>query len=262
MIKDVAHLPKTAGAAAWLTERIAAFEKHVVLSVVPEGYEAYARIVHPAAPGGSFSNLKPGQAPIRWAEVAKSRGKTAHGGMQWPSLVGTYRSGTDPRVKDHPGVEPDMGSLPLPVAKAVMEVLRGHTTTPEQCSFAAWEGWGFDPDDFVTNAPAFELPARNYLLVDGPIEAVLESLMDPPAIVVEKGLPRPHYQSPSLWWPDDRAWCVASEIDLQSTYVGGSRRCIEALLEDHQLETYEVQPSDGVTWDDDGINPKPDEAYP
>jgi hypothetical protein len=103
MIKDVAHLPKTAGAAAWLTERIAAFEKHVVLSVVPEGYEAYARIFHPAAPGGSFSNLKPGQAPIRWAEVAKSRGKTAHGGMQWPSLVGTYRSGTDPRVKDHPG---------------------------------------------------------------------------------------------------------------------------------------------------------------
>ena len=261
MIKDVAHVPETAGAADWLTERIAAFDGHVVLSVVPGGYEAYARIFHPAAPGGSFANLGPGQLPFSWAEVAKSRGRSAHRGMQWPSLVGTYLSGTDPRVKDHPGVEPDTGSLPLPVAKALMEVLRGHTTTPENCWFAAWEGQGH-PDDFVTNAPAFELPARNYLLVGGPIEAVLESVVDPPAIVVEMGLPWPHYQSPSLWWPNDRAWCVATDIDLQSTYVGGSRKCIEGLLEEDRLETYEVQSSDGVTWDDDDVNPKPDETYP
>ncbi len=44
MIKDVAHLPETAGAAHWLTERIAAFDRYVVSSVVPGGYEAYVRI--------------------------------------------------------------------------------------------------------------------------------------------------------------------------------------------------------------------------
>jgi hypothetical protein len=144
-------------------------------------------------------------------------------------------------------VEPGMGSLPLPVVKAVMEVLKGHTTTPEKCWFAAWEGWSFDPDNFVTNAPAFDLPQRSYLLVGGPIEAVLESVMDPPGIVVEKGSLWPHYQSSGLSWRDDRAWSVASEIDLQSTYVGGSRKYIEGLLEGDRLETYEVQPSDGVT---------------
>ena len=30
--------------------------------------------------------------------------------------------------------------------------------------------------------------------------------------------------SPSIWWPEDRAWCVATDIDLFDTYVGGSGR--------------------------------------
>ena len=33
---------------------------------------------------------------------------------------------------------------------------------------------------------------------------------------------------PNLWWPDDRAWCVASEIDLDYTLVGGpDELCVE-----------------------------------
>ena len=102
-------------------------------------------------------------------------GTTAHRGMQWPSLIGTYMSSGDLRAKAHPGVEPTTGSLPLPVARAVMEVLKGHTSTPGRCWFATWEGWG-GLADLVTNAPAFDLPQRSYLLVAGPIEAVLQSV--------------------------------------------------------------------------------------
>ncbi len=67
---------------------------------------------------------------------------------------------------------------------------------------------------------------------------------------------------PNLWWPDDRAWCVATELDMQSTYIGGSRACVDQLLGDDRLEVYEVQPSDGISWDADGVNPKPDEPHP
>ena len=35
---------------------------------------------------------------------------------------------------------------------------------------------------------------------------------------------------PNIIWPDDRAWCVATEIDLDSTYLGGSMELIEAVL--------------------------------
>jgi hypothetical protein len=260
VIKDVARIPATADAAAWLTERIVTFGESV-LSVVPSGFEAYARIFHPASPGGSTASLQPGEVQLSWTEVADSAGTAAHRAMQWPSLIGTYMSYGDPRAKTHPGVEPTTGSLTLSVARVAMKVLRGHTRTPERCWFAVWEGGG-GLADFVTTAPSFGLPHRTYLMVTGPIETVLQSMMDPPSRVLELGLAWPHYQSANLWWPDDRAWCVATEIDFQSTYVGASRRCIDQLLADDHLETYEVAESDGVTWADDGLNPKPNERYP
>ena len=42
--------------------------------------------------------------------------------------------------------------------------------------------------------------------------------------------------SPNIWWPEDRAWCVATDIDLCYTYIGGSRECIEAILSTPDLE--------------------------
>ena len=47
-----------------------------------------------------------------------------------------------------------------------------------------------------------QLPAREYVLFVGPL-AGLPSLME-----AQGG------RSPNLWWPEDRAWCVATEIDL------------------------------------------------
>src|SRR5690349_23203664 len=42
----------------------------------------------------------------------------------------------------------------------------------------------------------------------------------------------------NLWWPDDRAWCVVTDIDLTSTYVGGSAGCIGELLAHTGLEAW------------------------
>ena len=62
------------------------------------------------------------------------------------------------------------------------------------------------------------LPSREYLLYRGVLERV-PGWMD----------------GPNLWWPDDRSWCVASEIDLPWTYVGGSKALIEEVLADERL---------------------------
>ena len=53
---------------------------------------------------------------------------------------------------------------------------------------------------------------RNYLLFEGPIDAAgeLGGWVDPGRHT------RSRAQLPNLWWPDDHAWCVASEIDLSS----------------------------------------------
>jgi hypothetical protein len=63
------------------------------------------------------------------------------------------------------------------------------------------------------------------MLYSGPIEAALASLdlpFDTP--------------SPNLWWPEDRAWIVLTEIDYAWTYVGGTAAHIETLLASDTLE--------------------------
>ena len=76
---------------------------------------------------------------------------------------------------------------------------------------------------------------RDYLLYEASLDA---SFMQ--AIQKLEG------HSPNLWWPADRAWCVGTDIDAQSTFVGGSRALIDALLHSEALETFEVDSSDPV----------------
>ena len=83
-------------------------------------------------------------------------------------------------------------------------------------------------------------------LLAGPIGAIRTSLCH-----------APRFQTANLWWPDDRAWCVATEIDFMSTYVGGSRRCVQALVDHRGLEAMLVEPGDGITWASDLPEPVP-----
>ena len=48
------------------------------------------------------------------------------------------------------------------------------------------------------------------------------------------------HQSPSIWWPEDRAWCVITEVDGYSTYVGGTASCVDAVIASSDLEAIEV----------------------
>ncbi|MCZ4590055.1 hypothetical protein R1X32_13475 [Rhodococcus opacus] len=65
--------------------------------------------------------------------------------------------------------------------------------------------------------------------------------------------------SPNLWWPDDRAWCVATDVDLMASYVGASTECVHAITNCSELEALEVSATMSVQWDSDTINPRPDE---
>ena len=69
-------------------------------------------------------------------------------------------------------------------------------------------------------------------------------------------------QSPNLWWPADQAWCVVTDIDLMSSYVGGSRACIGEVLACPGLEAVAASPGDPTSHAADTINPLPPEAHP
>jgi hypothetical protein len=141
---------------------------------------------------------------------------------------------------------PREGVLPPLAASALARVLAEHTTTPEVCWFCLWEGYGYltpgaavkwleaphpaqlrRPAGFrivlrrradpAGARPRVKLPHRDYILYRGPIESAV-------------GWP----DGPNLWWPEDRAWCVASEIDLARTYIGATVEAITAVVADRQ----------------------------
>ena len=125
------------------------------------------------------------------------------------------------------------GGLPHPIAQRLVRVLANATSSPDSCRMAVWNGWG----DMPASPSAIHLPGRDYVLVSGGVNAAAEPLWshdDGP----------PHYQSPSLWWPDDHAWCVATEVDFAWTYVGGSASVVAALRGDRHLRTRPVNLED------------------
>jgi hypothetical protein len=91
--------------------------------MVPMGYEAYARIVHPA--------LDRDGHPVRWSEVAVYTGRTVHPLMQWHRLVGAEDSFGEGGL--WPGDTPVREELPRAEVAALVGVLRRHTPAPGDC---------------------------------------------------------------------------------------------------------------------------------
>ena len=220
--------------ARWIVDRIHGFAEDVG-SIVPPGFAAYGRLFHPAGRG---------VRDVRWSEVAAATGATVHAEMQWANVCGVADEfySPIPAVWDRP---PVVGSLPERLAPGLVRVLAEHTQTPRSVWFAIWDGWG--AARYPAHAAVLDLPGRQYVLARGALENAAESVETPP-----------FWQSASLWWPDDRAWCVASEIDFRWTYVGGSRRLIDQLLHHSILEVLETQTHHVITADGDHVNPRPE----
>jgi hypothetical protein len=250
-------------AADWIPGRLNGFAKNVG-SIVPNGFEAYARIFHP---GTERPNER--EAPtveVRWADVAARSGKIAHPEMQFHAIAPPQ---VDRWYGLEPGVfEPRLGVLSLRQAGALVELLSQHTATPNACWLCLWEGYGYlHPGGarwlvsaprsmrwrrlrlwwlrlslrrrrrYPRAGPRVQLPGRAYLLFKG-------------SVVQARGWE----DGPNLWWPEDRAWCVASEIDFPYTYVGGSKALIDDILRHPDLEALPATVEDGVNANSDTIN--------
>ena len=177
---------------------------------MPVGFKAYARVFHPAGRRQGHALID-----VPWADVARDYSRVMHPLAEWGSLTGTW-SRTDPdrhRIWDE---APSTGQPRGTTRRNLATALAPHTRSADDCCFAVWEGWGGIEERLPVQL-SFPLPQRPMLLLRGPLTAARSPSSDAA-------------EPPNIWWPEDRAWCVASEIDLMSTYVGGSASCIKALL--------------------------------
>ncbi len=236
--------------AQWIVDAMA--DREGVDLVVPEGFEAYVRLLHPL-----------------------------HDGQRWATTAPPYlRPGTEPYPYPYPEaiqqVEGDMGAELVDV---LVPKLAAATSTAESCHFGLWNGWGeFHPGShsaafarrihwwvlldalrarsehrraeeaerawesrqqaFLAACPVQPWwGGRDMLLFDGPLDRVTAIGTLP--LFAERFRRR----APQWWWPEDRQWFVATEIDFPWSYVGGSVSLIDSLVSDSNLEAIRADPS-------------------
>jgi hypothetical protein len=220
--------------ADWVVDGIGPFGSGVG-GLVPGVFEAYARVLHPAWADDE---------PVRWAEVAAWSGRAVHPLAQFHTMMSPASGcGAGPRPWNRP---PDDGSMPPATLAALCDVLAAHTNTPETCWFCVlrwYDESAPEPPPESADGPMVELPRRTYLLLAGPLKAAGELRLAPLTP-----------QSPSLFWPDDHTWCVATDVDLDSTYLGGSAALVADLLADERLEVFATEVTGSVWATSDDVN--------
>jgi hypothetical protein len=242
--------------AAWIAPRLHGWAEDVG-SVVPAGFAAYARVLHPVEHDGSLAT----GPQRRWSEIARQNGRVVHAEAQFQEI--SRPVGAAPSEASE---SPATGTLPWPERRVLVDILAEETRTPERCWFCMWEGFSL-LDQGITER--VELPRRSYFFYGGDIEMAFalppehgglsywRRAGEAPPSEAEKAEARRRLnsrRSPNLWWPDDRAWCVATEIDFGWTYVGGTARAIARVLANPDLEALLARPSDKPFHDSDWLN--------
>ena len=238
-------------AGAWIKPRLGG-RFGAVTREVPKGLEAYARVFHPASDATG--------RPVRWAEVASVCGTTPHPAMQWHAILGlrdadelrsSYRPGDGSGVR-WTGSDPSIGPIDIDTLDALCEVLADHAADVTHCFFGLCliHGW-LASVSADTLPPLLKLPHdRSHIVLAGPLSAVDQIMYDWSQDPSESL----HREAPNLIWPADRSWFVASEVDLDSTLVGGSVTLIDAVVDSPGLEAWRVEPTDSLADDGDSLN--------
>ena len=222
-------------------------------SFMPEGFEAYVRVFHPLIFGWHTPENE-----RRWADVAAE-----HAAVLTPGVSIYDVLGIDPLTSSaHPDGFPAVGELPQVICERLVAILGQHTTTEDACYFGVWSGFGVfrgggEIPSLLVGVPTEgerreeERRREDARAQQEDVQAQLDAISK-----LDCGRGREHFVfrgplsaacsihdaswvTPALWWPQDRAWTVVTEIDGVCTYVGGSREAIDGVLAS-DLESIEV----------------------
>lgn len=113
-----------------------------------------------------------------------------------------------------------------------------HTTTPERAYFAVCDVHGY-PTSGLTAIPKFANPedTRAYYLLQGAVASVVD-------ILVPGRRRSDEWRQPDLWWPEDRAWIVCTDVDFWCNYVAGTADLVADIAAAVGTETHLVERSD------------------
>ena len=237
------------GVGEWIEPRLSG-AWGTVTYVAPEGFSDYVRIFHPAM-------SEPDEELHSWSQVAAVTGRTVHPQAQWQQIAGSGDSARWPHLS------PAIGRLDHALTRTLFAVLATHTATPDDCYFGVWEGSGWAMREDLTRpldvgdqlerriarlaqGPTLNHPGRRYVLLHGGTRE---------ADAVGSYLGDPTFISAHLAWPTDRAWCVATEVDYDSTILACDGRTASAILAEPDIEALRIPPEGRLDINADTVNP-------
>lgn len=219
--------------ATWIKEALEIKQRGIISSIVPPIFPSYVRILHPARDidGGN----------VRWERVCEVTGQKLGAYSQWSILsarsnwaAGTTVSAAQSLIAE----SPTKGSLDKSSADETAAIIRRVNGISSECTFGVWDGWGWltsgSGNEFsykVDSKPVLDLTDRSYHLFCGSQESVVNFSSE---LV--------HQPSANIAWPNDRSWFISTEVDFDSTVVGGSIDLCDALMGNEMIETFRVFP--------------------
>jgi hypothetical protein len=254
-------------------------------ALLPGGFAAYGRILHPFRGADSERN-------VSWVEVAKWSGKRVHRLAQAPAISEprATTSGHRPTEYDEP-----LDGLSSDQLLCLLPHLTRATERADSCTFGVWAGYGEfhegavsklmltnetthgtsrvitwlkqaaadvlfrrQGETHVAAAPPvtvkpkkFSVPDREFYMFKAPL-SIAPTFTQHVFGVNDYRLDGT--EAPNIWWPDDEAWLIYTDIDLASSYIGGTVELVDAILADPGLEAFPANLSDSVRWDSDTVN--------
>ncbi|MDR2929737.1 MAG: hypothetical protein LBV06_02345 [Propionibacteriaceae bacterium] len=270
----------------WIVENTSGELGAGVPDLVPTVFPRYARVFHPMQTSNPSDPDEP-VTEARWSETAAACGTTMTALTQSATVRGLEPAwsqqdalGTDGRIYS----DPEDGTLTQ--LAPLVRLLAQHTSTPQSAVAGIWNGWGgltasegqvwmrlesgHGPTAKLRNAiftfraelasrrkpgpgvlpvvvaqgPTLHLPGRDYFLARLSLDELMHDDWRDTVAWAGAGFT----PGPALLWPDDQAWALATEIDLDSTIVGGSGELIEALVASEDIEALEIPADADLRW--------------
>lgn len=166
--------------------------------------------------------------------------------------------------------------------RAAVQVLAGHTRTPDDCYFCLWDGWGWTVHgsdgawtldrEPVTAAALADWPVSSNPPPAGIVPAAVDRSGEPPSPPRTPKVVLPHRAyflfrgsasdignwprsrkgsdhnedmvTPAFIWPADHAWCLANDVDPHWAGIGANAAAIAQLMADPLLDVVPADPRD------------------
>lgn len=178
-----------------------------VYDIVPQRFQAYARVFHPFEGRTTADGTR---IRARWSGLVDCSSETMDGDVRLESIraAGARR-----------GFKPLIGMLDRSTAVSLADVLKRHTKTPGAINLLFWGGLD-------------EFGKEQDVIYQAPIEIV--------GSLYPYGLQR--HLPPTLWWDAAGDWFVATHPNSTSTYLGGCSPLVSELMDSKKIEAVEVKP--------------------